>query len=255
MPCIYYPSKWIRQSPLIALPGKFCCSGGTNVRKATLDFFLEGHPLHLLTRKVCLVCDSETHSAVCPNNITCLFDDGDFEMVYEAIVSERSGRPNLNSELESWARRAIVCDPASVLRIMGRFPDIRPAVAAAIKRKRQLDGCLSGGPASIVYNLIGTGHISLDLISVAWINTAQQTLGPTVLWPGTKDIEAFAALGLWARYLEGSAMYTELTPCLRNQININIALLCTPSFTELPVLPPEIGKLIMAALRLRYIVN
>ena len=249
MPRIYYPLKWVRQSPLVALPGKFCSGGKADVPGTVLSFFLEGHPLHYLTRKVCFVCESDEHAALCPNNITCLFDDGDFEMVFMAIRSNPEVRPNLASELESWARRALVCDPASVRRLITKFPSICPAVAAAIKRKRQLDGCLTVGPASVVYSLIKLGHISLDLINAEWIKTvAHHTPGQNVVWPSTQDIEAFAAFAVWARYLEGQSTFRELPRCMRNRIAINIAFLCTQSFTTLPVLPVEIGAFILASM-------
>ena len=250
MPSFYYPVRWIRQTPLTALPGKFCCGPNTDVNKTITDYFLDGHPLNLLACRVCFVCDSDKHKAMCPNNVTCLFGENDFDMVYSAIKSSGVQRPNLQSELESWARRALNRNAGALLRLMNKFPELCTAVASAVTRKRRADGSLAQGPVSVIYSLICSGHIPLDLISLNWVASIQQDPLITNFLPTSAEIGALCAFNTWGLYLEGRSKFKELPKPFRIQIATMIAFLCTASLTSLPVLPSELGNIIYLKLML-----
>lgn len=246
MTSLRYPPKWIRQAPLLALPAQFCRGKKVNVRQAIVDFFLEGHPLHLLTHKVCFVCESKPHSSMCPNNVSCIFGENDFYTVYSAIKSSDIQRPNLQSELESWARRVLCRGSASILRLMITFPELQIAFASVIAQKRQEIKSSFYAPPSVIYTLICSRHLSLDFVSLAWVMSTHQMLSAAV--PDSADIEAHCAFNLWVRYLEGTSNFNELPLAFQTHIAVNVAFLCTAQYTPLPTLPSEIGQMIYTAL-------
>ena len=242
---MYYPTEGPQRAPLLAIPATFCTHRCIHVRQAIVDFFLCGHPLHLLTRQVRFVCESPRHAYVCPNNVVCEFTEDDFVRVYTAVCAQNHPRPNLESELRQWARRAIAQDPAAVGRILDMFPEIESAAAAALQLRGQRQE-LSLRAVELVYRLVCARQIDLSLVSAAWLQSARSMYNRPGLTAGA--VEAFGAFGTWVRYLNSTSRFSEVPIPLQNRVAACIALLCTPRFTSLPVLPPELGKTILGHL-------
>ena len=242
---MHYPIGRGRGATIQTLPAKFCRRKSTRIREAIDHFFVQGHPLYLLARKVRLVCESRRHCRLCPNDIVCSFSADDFIDIYRAIRARPSPRPNLDAEVTQWARRARTQSPTTVCRVIATFPETRSAVALALRAPRP-PVILKTGPVVLIYDLVASGHIDLGLVSEAWLNTArlahESLCGPDLT---VAAIEAFAGFGAWVRYLNGEAPLSSVPTPLRRRITVCAAFLCTPAFTSLPVIPPEVGAIIL----------
>jgi len=245
---MYYPTESPQRTPLLAIPAVFCRNQCVNIQEAVTAFFRQGHPLHLLTRQVRFVCESPSHARACPNNVVCAFTEDDFVRIYVAVCSERTPRPNLDVEVRQWARRTIVQDPAAVGRIMDMFPEIEPAVAAALQVKgpQHVRPTLYEYAVQLVYRLVCSRHIDLSLVSATWLQKARSTFNRPRLTADT--VAAFGAFGTWVQYLDNTSRFREVPAALRSRVTVCIAFLCDPRFTTLPVLPYELGSIILAHL-------
>ena len=238
-----YPDTWYRRTSLTALPGNFCAGNEVCINSAITQFFVDGHPIHLLARQVRFVCTSQNHAFMCPNNLECSFTDADFKRVYKAVSSLKQARPNLMSELEAYARRMIYQDPFMALRIMTDVPNFRRAVANVIKNPDQAPrNChVSLG---IIFSQIAAGELSLDLIDDAFLNRTHLLLGNGLAWPTPIDVEAHAALKTWTLYLNKEVSFERLCNICKTRLRVTVASLCYSDFTSLPVLPSEIAKMV-----------
>jgi len=240
-----YPDTWHRRTSLTALPGNFCVGHQTCINSAITQFFVDGHPIHLLARQVRFVCTSQNHAHMCPNNLECSFTDADFKRVYKAVASLEQARPNLMLELEKYARRMIYQDPCMALRIMADVPQFRRAVANIIKNPVQYEVPRNDHVSlGIIFSQIAAGELSLDLIDDAFLDRTHLLLGNQLAWPTPIDVEAYAALKTWTLYLKNEVSFERLCSICKTRLRVTVAGLCYADFTSLPVLPSEIAKMV-----------
>ena len=239
-----FPAGWQKKASLTTLPGQFCChKQRPRIQEAISDFFLNGHPIHLLARKVKLICESPRHAALCPHDIEIEFSFDDFKRVFLALEESGAHRPNMTQELCVWARRMLYQDPGTVLAVIKDLPSTRRAIASVVKEQLKAGGDIFV-PIGVVFSLIQTCHLSLDLINLNFLEHTRYVIGPGVSWPTPEDAAAYADLKTWLLYLESRIPFGQVSCVCRSRIKTTVLSLCYDDYSSLPVLPKEIVAVI-----------
>lgn len=235
-----FPAGWQKKASLTTLPGQFCCAKQRpRIKDAITEFFLNGYPIHLLARKVKLICESPRHAALCPHNIEIEFGLNDFKRVYLALNESVTRRPNMTNELKVWAQRMLYQDPGTVLNVLKDLPSTRIAVADVVNEQLRT-GDNGYVPIGIVFSLVESCHISLDVIDATFIDQTRYVIGPGVSWPTPEDAAAYAALKTWSLYLDNQLPFGQVCNVCQSRIKHVVLSLCYEEYSSLPVLPKEI---------------
>ena len=238
-----YPEKWRTKTALTALPGEFCVDNKPCIEAAITRYFEQGHPLHILARRVKLICESCSHAAMCPHSIEIEFSADDFKRVYQAVSAHALRRPNIDAEVALWARRSMLRAPEKVLRVVIDLPQTRKAIADYESR---YDG-LKSTPLSIIFELVRSCHISLDVIDAAFIRGAEHVIGHhRRAHPTLQDAAAYEDMNTWVLYLEDKLPFSQLCDVCKTRIKTTVASLCYEQYSSLPPLPTEIARMIFS---------
>lgn len=236
-----YPEEWSTKTALTALPGHFCVDNRPCIEAAVTQYFTQGHPLHILSRRVKLICESCSHAAMCPHSIEIEFSADDFKRVYNAVSAHAVHRPNIDNEVALWARRSMKSSPEKVLRVVIDLPQTRKAIA---KNELEYDG-LKSVPLSIIFELVRSCHISLDVIDAAFIEGAEHVIGRyRRAHPTLQDAAAYENMNTWVLYLEDKLPFSQLCDVCKTRVKTTVASLCYEQFSSLPLLPTEIARMI-----------
>jgi hypothetical protein len=233
-----YPKGWSTKTALTALPGHFCVDNKPCIEAGVTQYFTQGHPLHILSRRVKLICESCSHAAMCPHNIEIEFSADDFKHVYQAVSSH--GRPNIDNEVGLWARRSMLSAPEKVLRVVIDLPPTRKAIA-----NYESEYKFKATPLSIIFELVRSCHISLDVIDAAFIEGAEHVIGRyRRAHPTLQDAAAYEDMNTWVLYLEDKLPFSQLCDVCKTRVKTTVASLCYEQFSSLPLLPTEIARMI-----------
>lgn len=245
-----YPVGWQRDASLTALPGNFCIDCRTEINETIDKFFKCGHPLHILARKVRLICESDHHATMCPHNIEVQFKFEDFKRVLSALTESGAHRPRIDQELGLWAQRMIHQDPSMVLRALREFPVTRKAIASVVKELVESVTSQNVVPIGVSFFLVERFMLKLDVITDAYLARSRHVVGPASPWPAPYDAAAYASMKTWLLYLEGKLCFRELCKVCKRRVKTVVLCLGYESYSSLPVLPLEIIGNIFFALEL-----